>query len=141
MGKSNADQSIRYSLHFRFVELLRAPSPPCCPRQSASRPIQPGVYVLSQTGPHESALHFRAPPRTCVLESKKGPDPRSASRSTTILRHLPVSTESPPKAPDNAPALLRSPGCAINFPPADTHRKARKSPSGISTGQMNASAD
>src|SRR5439155_1588661 len=99
MGKSNADQSIRYSLHFRFVELLRAPSPPCCPRQSASRSIQPGVCVLSQAGPRESLPRFRVPPRTCVLESKKGPDPRSASRSTTILRHLPAWMEPPPKDP------------------------------------------
>src|SRR5207249_10231694 len=93
MGKSSADQSARCSLRFQSVESPRALSPPCCPRQLASRPNQPGVCVLSQAESPESAPRFRVPPRTCVSELKKEPGPHSASRSTTGLRHLPALRE------------------------------------------------
>src|SRR5947199_6444466 len=139
MEKSNEDQSVRCLLHFRFVELLRGPSPPCCPTQLVSRPIQPGVCVLSRVESRESAPRFRVPPRTCVLESKKGPDPRSALRSTTVPPRLPASTDRPPKVPDNVLAQLRLPGCASNFRPAATPRRPHKSPSGIDADQMHGS--
>src|SRR5437016_8104475 len=54
-----------------------------------------------------------------------------------MIRRPPRSTLFPyttlfrSKAPGNAPALLRSPGCATNFRRADMHHKAHKSPSGI----------
>ena len=127
---------------FDLFESLRAISPSCCPRRPASRPSQPGVCALCPTAPRESAPRFRVPPRACVSESEQ----RTGSSQCIAVQSSPaassgVAGNDDVKSRDNARGLLRSPGCATNFRPADRRRRAHKSPSDISSGRTNASAD